>query len=213
MSHCQCEGIERRFDHQRVTSELADLRKDGPPAMTRRLIAALQSEHLDGLTLLDIGSGLGAIPQALLPSGIAFATDVDASEAYLSIARQEAERLGVAERMSFIHGNFVEVASTTPVADVVTLDRVICCYDDMPALVTASANRARRFYGIIIPREVWWMRLFSGMSAILFKLKRSPMRFYLHAITAIDAAVRSAGLTRHFTYAAGSWQLIIYARV
>ena len=38
-------------------------------------------------------------------------------------------------------------------ADVVTLDRVICCYPDMEALVGRSAERALRLYGLVHPRD------------------------------------------------------------
>src|SRR5215475_1505976 len=155
---CHCEGLERCFDTKRVERELADYRQHGAVPTTRRLIAMLQAKDVAGMTLLDIGSGLGAIPQSLLHTGVRQAVDVDASAAYLAVARREAERLGIAERMQFVHGNFVAVAETMQAADIVTLDRVICCFADMPDLVSQSAAHAQRFYGIVIPRDTWWMR-------------------------------------------------------
>ncbi len=38
-------------------------------------------------------------------------------------------------------------------ADIVTLDRVGCCYLAVDELVTASAAHARRLYGLVLPRE------------------------------------------------------------
>src|SRR5579871_3423008 len=153
MAHCQCEGIERCFGTERVARELANYRKRGAAKATRLLIEALQTEPLEGLTLLDIGGGVGAIAHAVLPVGVSQALDVDASAAYIAAAREEAERRGLAERMRFAHGNFVDLAPTIPAADLVTLDRVICCFDDMPALVSLSAARAKRFYGLVFPRS------------------------------------------------------------
>ena len=37
--------------------------------------------------------------------------------------------------------------------DILTLDRVICCYPDMQKLVGLSAKRARKLYGLIYPIE------------------------------------------------------------
>src|SRR5712692_817887 len=136
MSHCHCEAMERRFDIQRVRRELTQYHRHGAAKATRLLIEALAAESLEGVALLDIGGGVGAIQHVLVPAGLSSALDVDASAAYLAVASQEAERRGLAERIRFAHGNFVELASTIPPADLVTLDRVICCFNDMPALVS-----------------------------------------------------------------------------
>ncbi|HEY7125765.1 MAG TPA: methyltransferase domain-containing protein [Ktedonobacterales bacterium] len=212
MSHCQCDGIERCFGTERVAQELANYRKRGAAKTTRLLIETLQTEPLEGLTLLDIGGGGGAIAHALLPAGVSHALDVDASTAYLSAAREEAERRGLSERMSFAHGNFIEVAPTIPTADLVTLDRVICCFDDMPALVGLSAARAKRLYGLVYPRDTWWMRLFNRARTVLSGMMRTPMRFYVHSAAAVDAAVRAQGLERQTSRKAGVWQVILYAQ-
>jgi predicted TPR repeat methyltransferase len=210
---CHCEGLERCFNTQRVDRELADYRHHGAVPTTRRLIATLQAEDIAGMTLLDIGGGLGAIPQALLPAGVREAVDVDASAAYLTAARTEAERLGVADRMRFVHGNFVAVAETVAVADIVTVDRVICCFADMPALVSASAARAGHFYGIVVvPRDTWWMRLLGWARNVTFALTRNSMRFYVHATAAIDTLVRAQGLEQQSVQVVGRWQVILYMR-
>jgi 2-polyprenyl-3-methyl-5-hydroxy-6-metoxy-1,4-benzoquinol methylase len=212
MSHCQCDGIERCFGTERVTQELEQYRKRGAARTTRLLIEALQTEPLEGLTLLDIGGGIGAIAHALLSAGVSHALDVDASTAHLTAAREEAERRGLAERMTFAHGNFVELAPTLPAADLVTLDRVICCFDDMPALVGLSAARARRLYGLVFPRDTWWMRLFGQARTVLLALARTPIRFYVHSTTTVDAVARAQGLERKCSRVSGMWQVVIYAR-
>ena len=212
MAHCQCEGIERCFGAERVVQELANYRKRGAARTTRLLIETLQTEPLEGLTLLDIGGGVGAIAHALLPAGVSHALDVDASTAYLAAAREEAEQRGLSERMSFTHGNFIEVAPTIPATDLVTLDRVICCFDDMPALVGLSAAKAKRLYGLVYPRDTWWMRLYNRARTVLSGMRRTPMRFYVHSTTAVDAVVRAQGLERRTSREAGVWQVVLYAR-
>ena len=123
------------------------------------------------MNLLDIGGGVGAIEHELLESGVQSATDVDASKAYLRAAREEAQRRGLAERVSYQHGNFVDLAAQVPDADIVTLDRVICCYDDMEKLVDLSAARARRFYGLVYPRDTWLARLAVKIINLFFRLR------------------------------------------
>jgi acetyl-CoA C-acetyltransferase len=60
------------------------------------LLEAIKKEGVAGLTLLDIGGGVGAIQHALLDAGVEQATDVDASSAYLDATRTEAQRRGLA---------------------------------------------------------------------------------------------------------------------
>lgn len=211
-THCQCEGIERCFDPRRVTNELARYRKRGMAKGTRLLDEALRAQGVEGLTLLDIGGGVGGVIHALLRAGVRQATDVDASAAYLAAARDEAQRQGLADRISFQHGDFVALAPTLPAADVVTLDRVICCYDDMPALVRLSAARAERLYGVVYPRDTWWVRLFIRIENVVMRAKRAPMRFFVHPTRAVDTMIRAQGLEQRCYKTAGPWQAVVYAR-
>jgi len=66
----------------------------------------------------------------LLAAGAAHATSVDASAAYLEAARKESSRRGLVDRVTYRHGDFVELAESIPPADIVTLDRVINVYPD-----------------------------------------------------------------------------------
>lgn len=118
MTSCQCQGIEQCFNPRLVTQELDRYRKKGASKSTRRLIAALEAQGVTGMTLLDIGGGVGAIPHALLQDGVSTVTAVDASTAYLNAARDEAQRRGLSERIQFEHGNFVDLAPGIAPADI-----------------------------------------------------------------------------------------------
>jgi hypothetical protein len=208
-----CQGIEAKFDQKYVAKKLKKYRKEGPKKTTRQLIDALRAEGIDGMTLLDIGGGVGDIQHALLGLGVSHATDCEASAAYLEACRQEAERVGDADRIDHIQGDFVERAKDIAPVDIVTLDRVICCYADMHALVNLSAQKARRLYGVVFPLDRWWVRL--GMMLyynLRFWLQRSPMRNFVYPTEAVEAAIRSNGLQRRFHRVMGPWQVVLYAR-
>src|SRR3972149_11462112 len=104
MSCAQCQVIERMFDRRAAERELSQYRAAGPGGTTRRLINARKAEGVAGLTLLDIGGGVGAIQHELLRAGARSATAVDASSAYLDAARAEVARLGSAARGGCHHG-------------------------------------------------------------------------------------------------------------
>ncbi len=213
MDCCQGQGIEMRFDQKYVAKKLKEYRKKGPKKTAWQLIEALRAEGIEGMTLLDIGGGIGDIQHELIRSGLSYAIDNEASMAYLEACRQEAERLGHADQIRHILGNFVEVAKDIPPADIVTLDRVICCYDDMPNLVRLSAEKARRFYGLVYPLDGWWIKL--GMSIYYnfrYWLQRNPMRNFVHSSETVEAIVRSSGLERRFYREMAPWQVVVYAR-
>jgi magnesium-protoporphyrin O-methyltransferase len=162
--------------------------------------------------LLDIGGGVGVVHHELLELGVDRAVHVDASSAYLTAAREEAARAGHADRVEFLRGDFVEVADRVPPADVVTLDRVICCYHDMPRLVSRSAERALALYGAVYPREGWWTRAGLAVENAYQRLVRSSFRAFLHKPRDIDAVLRAAGLERRSLRRTWLWEVVVYAR-
>ncbi len=212
MNCCQCQGIEDMFNEEIVSRDLSRYRSKGPDKTTRVMIDALKKEGIQGLSLLDIGGGVGAIQHELLDAGLVNATDVDASQAYINAARAEAQRRGVAERVTFRHGNFVDVAAQIPPADVVTLDRVICCYPDMEKLVGLSAARARKLYSLVYPRDAWWIKIGLALMNFIFRLQRNPFRVFPHPTRAVEAMVRNNGLKRRFYHQTLVWQVVVYSR-
>ncbi len=212
MSCNQCKGIEGVFNEGNVNRELWLYRKKGADKTTRWLIEAIQQQGIRGLSLLDIGGGVGAIQHALLESGVERATDVDASQAYLNAAREEASRRGLAERESFQHGNFVDIAAQVSPADIVTLDRVICCYPDMERLVQLSAERAQKLYGVVYPRDRWGVKLVLAVMNFFFRIRRNPFRIFAHPSQAVEALAEKSGLKRIFYRQTLIWQVVVYQR-
>jgi 2-polyprenyl-3-methyl-5-hydroxy-6-metoxy-1,4-benzoquinol methylase len=207
-----CRGIEEQFGEKQAGRDLRRYRRRGPNRATRILLDALKAEGVGGMTLLDIGGGVGAIQHELIAAGVRGATDVDASSAYLAAARAEAERRGHDDRVRFLHGDFVELAGELEAADIVTLDRVVCCYPDMDELVGRSAERAHRLYGLVFPRPGRLARLALPLANLFLRLRGSDFRAYLHPTEAVEARVREAGLRKCFHRDLLIWQVAVYAR-
>ncbi len=208
----QCEGIERFFDESLAQDELRAYRQHGPDETTVWLLKALKERGVTGLTLLDIGGGVGAIQHQLLQAGVTHAINVDASSGYLKAARQEAERLGQAEQVTYLHGNFVDLAPQIDSADIVTLDRVICCYPDVEALVQLSVERAQRFYGVIFPRDGLLPMLARPIFNSYFRLRRNPYRFFVHPAKVVEDMIETQGFQRVFIRRTLFWQVLLYER-
>ena len=84
-------AAEKQFDAKVAESDLQRYRRRGPDAVTQLMLVELRRWPLHGEALLDVGSGIGVIGAELADSGLASATLVDASSAYLHVARAEIE--------------------------------------------------------------------------------------------------------------------------
>ena len=212
MDCCNCEGVETAFDRKKAAKKLARYRKKGPQNTTRLLVGALKAQGVQGKTVLDIGGGIGAIQHDLLQAGSRHAVNLEASTGYLEACAEEAERQGHADRITHLHGDFAHMNDVPP-ADIVTLERVICCYPDYERLVQQSCEKANEMIGVVYPHEALWVRVSMEIGYNLkFKLQRSPFRVFLHPPRRIHSLITSAGFTRRYFKITGPWQVYVYTR-
>jgi 16S rRNA G966 N2-methylase RsmD len=194
----------KMFDSKLARRELRRFQRRGPDAQTKRLLAAIETRSLPAQpTLLDIGGGIGAIHHELLERGFAAATHVDASEAYLTAAEGESKRRGHGERVRFQLAEFPLEAEAVPPADVVTLDRVVCCDPDYARMLGAAAARARRLLAFSYPRPRWLIRLMVATGNGVEWLKRSRFRAFVHPPDGMHAILEAAGMRP--AWAGGTW--------
>ena len=199
------------FYHARkAASELRSYRHTGPIRSTRMLIDALTAEGVEGATVIDIGGGIGAIQHELLAAGAAHVASIDASDAYIGTAREESDRRGLTARVTYHHGDFLELAETVPPADIVTLDRVINVYPDWTRLIQVSAAHARRLYGLVYPRNTLPVRMVVAVMNLL--VWRGPVHASVRSPETIDKLAGEAGLVRFFSKTTGPWEVALYRR-
>ncbi len=208
-----CEITDKTFGEESAKEDIKSYRKRGPEKHTKLLLQAIRSLNLRKAELLDIGGGIGVIHHELLDGMAKKATHVDASSAYLKEAKAEASRRGHEDRVQFVHADFTEVAPDLPQADVVTLDRVVCCYPDFRKLLKAASEHSREALAMTYPRETWYMRI--GLKVINFfqGLRKDPFRVFLHPIAEMDSLLRREGFERVTLRRLFVWEMALYQRV
>jgi len=208
-----CEITDSAFSEEEVRADAKYYHKRGPANQTRLILEAIRSLGLKDAALLDIGGGIGAIHHELLRDVVREATHVDASSAYLKEAKAETARRGNTERVKFIHGDFTEVSSDLPQVDIVTLDRVICCYPDFRGLLKAAANHSRGALALTYPRETWYLRW--GLACVNFfqRLRKDPFRVFLHSVTEIESLLKNEGFAKTSGKRLFIWEMALYQRV
>jgi len=213
MGCCQCQGIENMFDKKAAKRELKRYLKKGPSKTTSMLLDAIHEKGVQGLDFLDIGGGIGAIQYDLIKAGASSGTSIEASSAYIDAVNYETLQNDLVERVSFKHGDFTTMASDVDSADIVTLDKVICCYDDMSELVGLSSKLARKIYAVIYPRDVWWTKLGFLMVNFYSRIKGSSFRTFIHPTKKVEEIIFGNGLRRNYYATTLVWQVAIFTRV
>jgi magnesium-protoporphyrin O-methyltransferase len=213
MDGCGCEPGFEIFDRRTAESDIERYRRHGPDETTRLLLDMIRERGVQAATVLDIGGGVGVIDHELLKAGAGHATMVDASAPSLEAARNEARRRGHLDRVEFMDGDFVSRAAAIDPADIVTLDRVVCCYPDARALIGRSAAKARRLYGLVHPVDRWWTRLVATLGNLGYRLFRNPYRIHVHRQRLIDELVEDAGLRSVDIGEGWFWRTAVYRRV
>jgi magnesium-protoporphyrin O-methyltransferase len=213
MAACRCDQIGTRFDAAYAAEKLARYRAHGPDPSTRALLAAITVEDLEGKSLLDIGGGVGAVQHELLRRGIVSAQEVEASSAYVVACRAEAERQGHGDRIVHVSGDFGSVADAIEPADIVTLDRSVCCWHDPLTLIDQSAAKSRWLYGLVYPRDVWWVRYgWRYLSNLRQILKRSGLRLGTPRAVAVERMLARHGFRPRRMAVVGVWRIAVFAR-
>ena len=207
-----CDITDHAFTESEARSDLRNYRRRGPARQTKLILDAIRSLGLKEAVLLDVGGGIGAIHHELLEDVAREATHVDASSAYLKVAREEAKRRGHSERVQFIHADFTEVAPDVPPADVVTLDRVVCCYPDFRGLLGAAARHSREAVALTYPRETWYLRTALRVVNFFQKLSRDPFRVFLHPVAEMEALLNNEGLQKVSVHRLFVWEMALYHR-
>ena len=219
MDCCQCQAIEERFDREKAEQKRRAYQQDGLKRESQMLVEALVAQGIDGYSLLDVGGGMGALAIELIKRGVAQATINEASTAYLEAAAAETERQGLADQISLVHGNIVDTEQEIPPADIVTgvdivtLDKVICCYDDMPGLVQASLAKANKLYGLVYPRDNWLIKAGFGFDNLISRLQRSDFRVFVYPTREVDGLIRQNGFQMRSRQNSAGWQIVVYGRV
>lgn len=178
---CQhCCGAEKIFDSKTAKKSAERYRKKGPNKTTKILLDHLFKHSENTHTLLDIGGGVGVIQHEYIKNNGGNTTDVDASFEYIEQAKLIGKENNMLNRMNFIHGDFVDVIDKIEPHDIVTLEKVVCCYPHVDALLEGASSKAKTHLAFVYPINNVVSRLFFFVGNIYLRLKKNPFRAFLH---------------------------------
>ena len=193
---CARHGQEEFFGEQTAAKDARKYRRKGADPMARSLARRAGRQGVEGASVLEIGGGVGQVALELLKAGAASAEVVELLPDYEPFARALASEAGVGERFSFRTADLVVDPGAAATADLVVMNKVVCCTPDGVALAGIAASLARRELVFSFPRQVWWAR--AGLAAVNLYLRLRGRRFrvFVHPQAALEGAVESHGFAR-----------------
>jgi SAM-dependent methyltransferase len=205
-------AAERQFSEKRATKDLARYLSKGPGSTTRLLLAGLETAGPLHGRLLDIGSGVGGLLFELLERGVTSAVGVDLSSAHVATASREASRRGRSDATRFVHGDFLDVARDMPSAEIVTLDRAVCCYPEYERLLEESLRRAGRIFAFSYPLDLWYVQAWVGLENVGRQITGNAFRSFIHSASAMENVIRREGFTLLNRRSTRTWRADVYTR-
>jgi magnesium-protoporphyrin O-methyltransferase len=182
--------------------------------VSKRLLEVLVERGPAGHSVLEGGCGPGALLVGLLQAGAASGTGIDLSAEAIEYARERAGAAGVIERAEFKVGDAALV--DVPAHDWVVLDKVICCYPHMEALLDRTTSEAKGVFAFAVPISWGWrgavIKVFLAIEGAFNRLMRRACSAYAHDIPTIEARLRSAGFGSVLSENRGMWHIGVFAR-
>src|SRR5258708_31752626 len=138
-------------------------RRKGLDSTSRRIVEFVKRQGVENRTVLEVGGGIGAIQIELLKAGASRATSIELTPTYEQVAGELLKEAGLQDRADRKVMDFVDASVELEPADVVIMNRVICCYHDMPRLASAAADRTRELLVMSYPKRAWWTTIGLGL--------------------------------------------------
>jgi 2-polyprenyl-3-methyl-5-hydroxy-6-metoxy-1,4-benzoquinol methylase len=209
---CTPKGYRQIFSEKNARAEARRYRRKGLDATSRRIADLLKERGVEGKTLLEVGGGIGAIEIELLQAGVARAVNVELTPTYETAAGELLVESGLDDRVQRLVMDFAEAGVEVEPADVVVMNRVICCYPDMPKLACAAADRAKGMLVMSFPNRRWWTRLGLTLANFGFRVIGLQFRVFLHPPALVLAAVEERGFQTRLNQPGLLWQVVALER-
>jgi magnesium-protoporphyrin O-methyltransferase len=200
------------FDEKLARRDLRRFRRKGLDRAGRRLADMLRRRDVTGRSVLEVGGGIGALQVELLRAGAVHATNVELSPGYEQAAKELLDETALAGSVERLFGDIVQDPELGAEADAVVLNRVVCCYPDVDALMSAVSDRARSAIALSFPPDTWLARLVVALGNLGFRLRGNEFRAYVHPQTAILAPALARGFRVDETGRAGVWRVVALVR-
>lgn len=206
-----CSVYTEQFDRDAALSQAQRYRTKGLDRMARAMRDTLVRCGLKGARVLEFGGGVGGLSLDLLKAGAASATNVELSTAYREAASTLALEAGLEDRFRLLAGDALDVADTVDDAEIVVMNKVVCCYPEGDELMDVAIGKATRYLGVSFPTVHFASRAVIGVENWLRARRGSDFRAYVHPKETFERPA-TAGFEEIFRRTGPVWDTRVWER-
>ena len=175
-----------------------------------QIVETLTSLGLEGISLLEIGCGVGVLHQTLLEKGAGSALGIDLAPRMLELAHARAKERELEQCTEYMLGDFVEMSDTIETADITVLDKVVCCYPAPKDLINATVACTRRVIALTYPRKHLLGEISNAIWNFGFWVLRSDFRGFVHDPRSVQRSIESQGFHQVLDRDSPMWHTQVY---
>jgi hypothetical protein len=191
---CSPKGYRWLFSEKSAQAQARSYRRKGLDSTSLQIVGYLKQQGVEGRTILEVGGGIGATQLELLKAGARRALSVELTPTYEQVAKDLVREAGLEDRVERRVMDFAEADGSVPRADIVILNRVICCYPDMPKLAGAAADHCSELLVLSFPRDTWWTRSGVAVGNLGLRVTRREFQVFVHPPKGVAATAEQHGL-------------------
>lgn len=212
MSDCCAPAYGKVFGGRAARRAARRYRRKGVDRVGRWLLAESCAQGVAEATVLELGGGVGALQLELLRAGAARAVNVELSAEWEPEAVDLAREQGLEDRVERRVADAVDDAGALAAADIVVMNRVVCCYPNPEALMDVAAGRTRRVLVLSFPRDRTIVRAFTRVANLWLRLRRIDFRSFVHSERRIEEAAERHGLRLASERRGFVWRAVAFVR-
>ncbi len=213
-SCCRAAPCEEMFGSEsHARDDMESYLRRGLGGLETEMLAALpHSLTLDGARVLEIGGGVGAIQAELLKRGAATGEVVELVAGYAPFAELLAREIGLADRSTFRVNDLVADPAAVAPADIVVMNRVVCCSADGPELTAVAAGLARSVLLMSFPRSNLLTKTVAAAQRAVYRLLGRKYRAYAWPKERLVGAAERKGLAPFAVGGDWLWRYLVLTR-
>lgn len=211
-SPATCAGTNRFFSKW-STRYAKRFRKGKLEKVQRYLLKGVMLHPLAGKTILDVGCGVGALHLTLLKEGATKSLGIDLAEGMLEKAKHFADDMGFRDQAEYRLGDFVQLADSIEQSDITTLDKVVCCYENLDGLIDMSTKKTRSVLALSHPADSLPVKILFKTQILLAKLFKWEFRPFWHDWSLMRSMILARGFDLVYQNSTVAWQVVVFKRI
>jgi magnesium-protoporphyrin O-methyltransferase len=201
-----------KFFTKNASRYIKQFRKKGLAKEQQRLVEGILQTSIEDKTVLEIGCGVGGLHLTMLKHGAKSATGIDISEGMLEGAKQLSKELGMDAQTNYILGDFVQANGDIHPADITVLDKVVCCYENLDALLSKSLGHTKHIFALSYPRQTFIVRLSFQILILLGTVLKWSFRPYWHDWNKMRSTIELNGFRERYRNKTMMWSVYVFER-